>query len=88
MPSPDDQLMLAGWQNLAHMGYVVPNMERAMKSWQSSGAQIVIVPKFDPLQNVTCALLVFADTVPIELVAAAKQGPQSAGKSPQKRRRT
>ena len=60
--------------NLGHVGYVVPDMERALKRWLSSGAVLVVPPKLDPIQNVTCALLVLAGAVPVELVAPVEGG--------------
>lgn len=52
-----------------HWGYVVPNMDRALKGWTAIGALIVVPPAPDPIQKVTCSLLIFRGAVPIELVA-------------------
>lgn len=62
-------------EDLAHVGYVVPKMERALAQWQRSGAVLVIPPKLDPIQNVTCALLMVAGSFPVELVAPMPDGP-------------
>jgi methylmalonyl-CoA/ethylmalonyl-CoA epimerase len=62
-----------------HWGYVVPDMERALKHWQKMGAQLVVPPSLDPIQNVLCALLVYRDAAPIELVAPAPSGPNPLG---------
>ncbi|BCH25752.1 VOC family protein [Mesorhizobium sp. L-8-3] len=58
-----------------HYGYVVPNMDRALRTWTRQGAVIVVPPSVDPIQNVSCALLVYLDSVPIELVAPLPEGP-------------
>jgi len=54
---------------LCHIGFVVPKMERALTQWLNTGAQIIIPPTDDPVQHVSCALISFAGSVPIELVA-------------------
>lgn len=59
-----------------HYGYVVANMERALKTWTRQGAVLVVPPAIDPIQNVSCALLVYLDSVPIELVAPMPDGPK------------
>jgi Glyoxalase/Bleomycin resistance protein/Dioxygenase superfamily len=63
------------WPDLCHLGYVVKSMDRGLKSWQRGGAEIVIPPTFDPVQNVDCALLVAYGAVPVELVAPVATGP-------------
>jgi len=77
MAASDPPLELVPWrpEELAHVGVVVPKMEKAMTQWQRAGAALVIPPHFDPIQNVTCALLILAGSVPIELVAPAPEGP-------------
>jgi methylmalonyl-CoA/ethylmalonyl-CoA epimerase len=62
-------------RDIAHIGYVVPQMERALATWQRSGAELIIPPALDPIQNVMCALLILAGTVPVELVAPMPEGP-------------
>lgn len=52
-----------------HWGYAVPDMEQALEAWRQSGAHIIVPPAPDPIQNVSCALLVFREAAPIELVA-------------------
>ncbi len=56
-------------RNVFHWGFVVPNMERAVKSWTAMGAHLVVPPSLDPLQGVSCALLILHGSAPIELVA-------------------
>lgn len=58
-----------------HWGYVVPNMERALTSWQKAGAVVLVPPAIDPIQNVACALLVYKGAAPIELVSPLPEGP-------------
>ena len=53
---------------LAHLGYVVADMEAGLRRWVDGGASVVIEPTDDPIQRVTCALL-DSDGTPIELVA-------------------
>ena len=60
-----------------HWGYVVPNMDRALKHWVATGAQLVVPPSLDTIQNVICALLVYRETAAIELVA-----PNLTGQNP------
>jgi methylmalonyl-CoA/ethylmalonyl-CoA epimerase len=57
------------------IGYVVANMDRALKTWQDQGATLVVPPAVDPAQNVVCCLLVYGRAVPIELVAPLREGP-------------
>jgi len=52
-----------------HWGYVVPNMDRALKAWTAMGAVVVVPPAQDRCQKVFCSLLIFKGAVPIELVA-------------------
>jgi methylmalonyl-CoA/ethylmalonyl-CoA epimerase len=61
--------------SIFHWGYVVRNMERAMKVWTAQGAKVIIEPALDPIQNVICSLLVYKDAIPIELVAPMPSGP-------------
>ena len=44
----------AAWrpENLAHVGYVVPKMYRAVAQWRRGGAELVVQPAIDPIQNV------------------------------------
>lgn len=58
-----------------HWGFVVPDMARALAGWQKAGAAVIVPPAVDPIQNVSCALLVFHGSVPIELVAPCPEGP-------------
>jgi methylmalonyl-CoA/ethylmalonyl-CoA epimerase len=62
---------------LAHLGYVVPDMDRALKRFQAEGAEVIIPPTPDPIQRVSCCLLRCDGAVDIELVA-----PLVAGDSP------
>lgn len=68
---------LSNSNNFGHIGFVVPNMDKAMKRWIQSGAEIIIEPTFDPIQNVWCSFLVCFSSLPIELVA-----PSDSGNSP------
>ena len=62
-----------------HWGYVVPNMERAIKHWSASGALLIVPPALDPIQNVFCALLTYKGAVAIELVAPNPVGSHPLG---------
>ncbi|RVE84614.1 VOC family protein, partial [Sinorhizobium meliloti] len=33
-----------------HYGFVVPNMDRALKTWTQQGARLVVPPAIDPAQ--------------------------------------
>src|SRR5512140_7300 len=59
---------------LAHLGYVVPDMQRAVKRFEAEGAVVVIPPTDDPIQRVSCCLLRCDGAVDIELVAPLVPG--------------
>ena len=42
-------------RSLAHVGYVVPDMQKALAQWQAAGATVEIPPTSDPIQGVVCA---------------------------------
>lgn len=50
-------------------------MERGIRTWCAQGAQLLLPPTVDPIQNVSCALLIYRGAVPIELVAPLPDGP-------------
>jgi methylmalonyl-CoA/ethylmalonyl-CoA epimerase len=56
-------------KTLAHVGYVVRNMESAIKRFEAEGGRIVVEPTVDPIQRVEVCLLVAQDEAPVELVA-------------------
>ena len=58
-----------------HFGYVVANMDVAIKIWTAMGVELLVPPAPDHIQKVSCALLSFAGAVHIELVAPL--GPDS-----------
>jgi hypothetical protein len=62
-----------------HLGYVVPNMDRAIKYWSISGARLIVPPALDPIQNVFCALLTYKGAAAIELIAPNLVGPHPLG---------
>lgn len=70
-------------RTLAHVGYVVPDMRRAVRRFESEGSVVVIPPTDDPIQRVSCALLRTDGAIDIELVA-----PLVAGDSPVEARLT
>lgn len=55
--------------DLHHVGYVVADMARGIRSFEAEGAILEIPPTDDPIQRVTCALLRLADGTAVELVA-------------------
>ena len=61
-------------KDLCHVGFVVPDMNAAIDQWQALGAAVVIAPRVDPIQNVTCAFLIAHDFLPVELVAPTGDG--------------
>ena len=54
---------------LHHVGYVVSDMDRGIRSFQREGAEVLVEPTVDPVQKVICALVGIEGEVPIELVA-------------------
>ncbi|KRA44981.1 hypothetical protein ASD80_06720 [Devosia sp. Root635] len=56
-------------KRLFHIGYVVANMDRALKIWTAMGAELLVPPAPDPIQKVSCALLTLSGAVHIELIA-------------------
>ena len=66
---------LQNFSNIFHWGYVVANMDRALKTWIAQGSELIVPPAADPVQRVTCCFLIYKGTVPIELVAPLDGGP-------------
>ncbi|HIG25039.1 MAG TPA: VOC family protein [Acidimicrobiia bacterium] len=62
---------------LAHIGYVVRNIERSVERFEKEGATLLIAAAPDPVQGVYVALLRIEDEVDIELVS-----PIVVGESP------
>jgi methylmalonyl-CoA/ethylmalonyl-CoA epimerase len=60
--------------DLAHLGYVVRDMDRAIRRFEAEGAEMIIPPTDDPLQRVACCLLRCDGAVDIELVAPLVPG--------------
>lgn len=54
---------------IAHLGFVVKDIDLALQSWVSSGYSVKIPKTFDPIQNVFCLVLAKDDEVDIELVS-------------------
>ncbi len=54
---------------LAHIGFVVRDIEKELKCWTAGGAALFIEPELDPNQKVWCALVGFPSALPFELVA-------------------
>jgi methylmalonyl-CoA/ethylmalonyl-CoA epimerase len=54
---------------IAHLGFVVKDIDLALQSWVSSGYTIKIPKTFDPIQNVFCLVLEKDGEVDIELVS-------------------
>lgn len=61
--------------SLAHIGYVVPRMDSALRRFEREGGVIRIPPTFDPVQNVWVCVLTMEDGADIELVAPSAEGP-------------
>ena len=59
---------------LAHLGYVVPDMARALRRFEAEGAVVVIPPTDDPIQRVSCCLLRCDGAVDVELIAPLVPG--------------
>ena len=59
---------------LAHLGYVVKNIERSLARFEKEGAVLTLAPTPDPIQRVSVALLTIDGAVDIELVAPLVSG--------------
>jgi len=59
---------------LAHLGFVVPDMQRALKRFEAEGAVVLIPPTDDPIQRVSCCLIRSDGAVDMELVAPLVPG--------------
>lgn len=61
-------------RELAHIGYVVADMDRAVRRFETEGSVVVISPTEDPIQRVSCCLVRTDDAIDIELVAPLVSG--------------
>ena len=61
-------------RELAHIGYVVADMDRAVRRFETEGSVVVIAPTEDPIQRVSCCLVRTDDAIDIELVAPLVPG--------------
>ena len=61
-------------RELAHIGYVVADMDRAVRRFETEGSVVVISPTEDPIQRVSCCLVRTDDAIDIELVAPLVPG--------------
>jgi methylmalonyl-CoA/ethylmalonyl-CoA epimerase len=61
-------------QKIAHIGYVVRDINWSVSAWLSSGYTISIPVTFDPIQNVNCLLLSKDGEPNIELVSPGEKG--------------
>lgn len=59
---------------LAHLGYVVRNMERAVARFEAEGGVLTLAPTPDPVQGVHVALLTVDGAIDIELVSPIVDG--------------
>ena len=59
---------------IAHIGYVVRNIDLSIKGWLTSGYTISIPETFDPIQNVNCLILSKEGEPNIELVSPGDEG--------------
>ncbi len=62
---------------IAHLGFVVPEIDNVCETWIESGYVLSIKKTLDPIQNVDCALLTKPGEPNIELIS-----PNSAGPNP------
>jgi methylmalonyl-CoA/ethylmalonyl-CoA epimerase len=61
-------------QKIAHIGYVVRDINLSLSAWLSSGYTISIPVTYDPIQNVNCLLLAKEGEPNIELVSPGEKG--------------
>lgn len=59
---------------LAHLGYVVKNIERGVARFEREGGVLTLPPTPDPIQKVSVALLTLDGAVDIELVSPLVPG--------------
>lgn len=59
---------------IAHLGYVVPRMQPALRRWLDGGAELLVEPTDDPVQRVSVCLLRADGVTDIELVAPLTEG--------------
>lgn len=59
---------------IAHIGYVVKDIDQSLDSWIRSGYHVEISKTFDPIQNVFCLILAKAGEPRIELVSPGLSG--------------
>lgn len=63
------------YSRVFHFGFVVRNMDRAVRVWERQGARLVVPPGIDPIQNVSCALFAWEGAAAVELIAPLPEGP-------------
>jgi methylmalonyl-CoA/ethylmalonyl-CoA epimerase len=63
-----------GDRTLAHIGYVVRDMDRALERFEKEGAVILLPPTVDPLQKVEVALMELDGAARVELIAPLDDG--------------
>ena len=61
-------------QKIAHIGYVVRDINVSLSAWLSSGYTISIPVTYDPIQKVNCLLLSKEGEPNIELVSPGEKG--------------
>lgn len=54
---------------LAHIGFVAPDMDKAIQQWEAQGIELIVPPSTDMIQNVICCLLMMSGNIPIELIS-------------------
>lgn len=64
-------------RRVAHLGYVVKNMDRAISRFENEGGVLTLEPTPDPVQGVHVCLLEVDGAIDVELVS-----PITAGSSP------
>lgn len=60
--------------DLAHLGYVVKDIDRGVSRFEKEGGVLTLPPTADPIQGVYVALLTIDGAVDIELVAPIVRG--------------
>ena len=61
-------------RQVAHIGYVVRDINSSLSAWLSSGYTISIPVTYDPIQNVNCLVLSKEGEPNIELVSPGEKG--------------
>jgi len=64
-----------------HWGYVVEDMDEALKHWKSIGAKVIVPPGAPEDLGVICCFILYENSVPIELIASVNDETEDTNES-------